>query len=81
MRSLIEEREEGGGRPHVQCAACGCPDRSPLANGEKADPYDPRKRDGYALPAPCRAAPSHCHLTFLSWEDYFMAVAFLSAQR
>eukprot|EP00850_Spirogloea_muscicola_P006235 SM000029S10530 [mRNA] locus=s29:608130:610827:- [translate_table: standard] len=64
MRSLIEERAEGGGRPHVQCAACGCPDRSPLAGGEKADPYDPRKRDG-----------------FLSWEDYFMAVAFLSAQR
>eukprot|EP00850_Spirogloea_muscicola_P010483 SM000062S19869 [mRNA] locus=s62:132542:134989:+ [translate_table: standard] len=64
MRSLIEEREEGGGRPHVQCAACRCPDRSPLAGGEKADPYDPRKRDG-----------------FLSWEDYFMAVAFLSAQR
>ena len=59
----------------------------PATRSLPADPYARSGRVGYENDSCCwclhppPASPDLCPPSHLSWDDYFMAVAFLSAQR
>ncbi|CAL9091129.1 unnamed protein product [Musa acuminata var. zebrina] len=59
--------------PNANGSACGVPPRSP---------FDPAKREGHALSCFLALLFSFNRvIRYISWDDYFMAIAFLSAQR